>query len=113
MASMARGKSGAILSTCSSAVGRREYGGRGLRERWREAMFVLYQWVRERRWGSEGRGLISLSLVRGPFYSTPRDDVDGIPLPGPRRARFLLAPMCCLMKDSLSTLLGIGDDADA
>src|SRR5712672_3775375 len=45
MASMARGKSGAILSTCSLAVGRREYGGRGLWERWREAMLLFSQWV--------------------------------------------------------------------
>src|SRR5712675_2187165 len=56
MASTARGKSGATPSTCSLEVGRREYGGRGLWERWREAMFLSCQWAREERWESEGRG---------------------------------------------------------
>src|SRR5712671_1175324 len=113
MASTAREKSGAMASTRSSIVGRREYGGGTSRGCWQEAMSSLYQWGKGRRWGFEGRGLTSLSLDQHPFQPDSRGDVGGTPLPSPRRARFPPAPMCCLMMGNLSTLSGIGVDAGA
>src|SRR5712671_4464876 len=97
MASTTKGKSGATLSTCSLVMGWREYGGRGLWERWREAMLLSSQWVREKRWGFGGHGLISSSPDQWPFYSNSKGDVGDNPSPGLQRARFPRVPMCCLM----------------
>src|SRR5712672_3014077 len=102
MASTAKGKLGATASTCSLVRGRREYGGGIPRGCWQEAMLLFSQWGKGERRGFGGHGLVSSSLDQGPFYLIRGDDVDGIPLPDPRRARFLRAPTCCLMMDSPS-----------
>src|SRR5712671_369818 len=102
MASMARGKSGAILSTCSLVAGRREYGGRGLWERWREAMLLFSQWVKGERWEFGGPGLVSPSLDRLYVQATPEDDVGGTFLPDRPRVRLGRLPMCCRMMGSPS-----------
>src|SRR5712671_8149378 len=102
MASTARGKSGATASTCSSAIGRWEYGGRGSGDGRHKAMFSLCRWVKGERWGFEGHELISSFLGRRLFYSTLGDDVDGTLSPDSRRVHFLWAPTCCWSMDSLS-----------
>src|SRR5712671_2527643 len=76
-------------------------------------MSLFYWWVRRERWGTEGCGLTFWSLDQCSFYSFPKDDVDGIPSPGPRRARFLVAPMCCPRMDNPSILSDIAVGADA